>query len=115
MQKSNCRDAKNLAVLVLDQLVDVATSEEIREKKHDIGIEGMLGLCKNDDLIVKKFALNSLAEEIWFDQEKQIEVVTFGGIETILNICNDTTTPDDVLISALWVEVGPCIQTRRIS
>ena len=99
MQHSN--SCKEVALLVLDQLADMGIVPDMEKIRKDIGLKGMLHLCKSGEIEVQKLALEYVADAMCESERKQIEFLSLGGVDCMVDIC--LQSQDDILIIALSI------------
>ena len=114
MKKSEYQASREIAQLILNELAGVCFEKELAKKKNNIGIKGLLQLCKSKDISTQKFAFDTLAEEIWMDTRKQMEIIDAGGIDIIFEECTKAQLDDRVLIAALWVMRNLSYNNKKI-
>eukprot|EP00520_Triparma_pacifica_P008736 CAMPEP_0118651064 /NCGR_PEP_ID=MMETSP0785-20121206/10589_1 /TAXON_ID=91992 /ORGANISM="Bolidomonas pacifica, Strain CCMP 1866" /LENGTH=2593 /DNA_ID=CAMNT_0006543497 /DNA_START=44 /DNA_END=7822 /DNA_ORIENTATION=+ len=103
MQNSESKEAREVALNVLEALADIRNVDELADQKAAFGIAGMLQLVQTDNDLIVKLACESLAEEVWSGGEKkQKELVELGGAEVIMKVLTKVGVGDDILNPALW-------------
>ena len=103
MQDSESKEAREVALNVLEALADIRSVDELADQKAAFGIAGMLQLVQTDNDLIVKLACESLAEEVWSGGEKkQKELVELGGAEVIMKVLTKVGVGDDILNPALW-------------
>ena len=103
MQDSENKDAREVAMSVLDALADIRSVDELADQKAQFGIAGMLQLIQTDNDLIVKLACESLAEEVWSGgKAKQEEVVELGGAEILMGVMMKQEVKDDIMNPALW-------------
>jgi hypothetical protein len=103
MQDSESKEAREVALNVLEALADIRSVDELADQKAAFGIAGMLQLVQTDNDLIVKLACESLAEEVWSGGEKkQKELVELGGAEVIMKVMTKVGVGDDILNPALW-------------
>ncbi|GMI11415.1 hypothetical protein TrLO_g5165 [Triparma laevis f. longispina] len=103
MQDSENKEAKQVALSVLEALADIRSVDELADQKAAFGVKGMLDLVQTDNDLIVKLACESLAEEVWSGGEaKQNEVVELGGAQILMVVMCKSGVKDDILNPALW-------------
>ena len=103
MQNSESKEAREVALSVLEALADIRSVDELADQKAAFGIQGMLQLVQTDNDLIVKLACESLAEEVWSGGElKQNELVELGGADIIMKVISRKNLGDAILNPALW-------------
>ena len=103
MQNSENKDAREVALSVLEALSDIRSVDELADQKAQFGTAGMLQLIQTDNDLIVKLACESLAEEVWSGgKTKQDEVVELGGAEILMSVILKEGVKDDIMNPALW-------------
>lgn len=137
MTKASFASLRQLALCILDELSDLLpkknkdTNDETKDDQihNHVPVRELLILCQSEDMNVRKYAFDTLAEEIWMDRSKQQETITeaYAIFNRNDNMCQEegenTRTIDnnlfydwiqknqhdnDVQISVLWTIRNLC-------
>ncbi|GMI08806.1 hypothetical protein TrVE_jg6426 [Triparma verrucosa] len=103
MQDSENKEARQVALDVLEALADIRSVDELADQKAAFGVKGMLDLVQTDNDLIVKLACESLAEEVWSGGEaKQNEVIELGGAQILMKVMCKKDVKDDILNPSLW-------------
>jgi len=102
VQSAGDKISSDIVKLVLDELSEVCSKDNILKRTLTLGATGLIHLCKSEDVSIKKFAYDALAEEIWMNPDKQNELIELGVIDIVFTECINMSSDTMMLISALW-------------
>merc|ERR1711865_351289 len=97
---SSLAEVRDTAAQAMEILADVPDDQTLASKKADFGVGGMIQLCKADNPLVQGMAAEALAEEVWNNTNKQLEINQEDGVETLLALCHGDNKR--VLVPSLW-------------
>jgi hypothetical protein len=100
---SDDAELRALAASVLRQLADLKAVDALWRAKAAFGVGDMLQLVSRSttDPSTLRLAVESLAEQVWLEPQKQDELAASGGVQVLLGLvaaCQD----ERVLLPALW-------------
>jgi len=81
---------------------DIRNIDHLAEQKAAFGVAGMLQLAQGDNKLIRKLACESIAEEVWSNENKQVEIREKGGCKILMDIVSLENCDGEVLLPCLW-------------